>query len=66
MSLSKNVAKFQTYLWVINEEDDFKTAFELGAEGVMTDYPTKLTEWLNKNPQYWTGNKNNTSYEQMS
>ncbi|XP_076801122.1 lysophospholipase D GDPD1-like isoform X1 [Clavelina lepadiformis] len=42
-----------TYLWVLNEEEDFKTAFELGVEGVMTDCPTKLTKWLDENPQYW-------------
>nr|CAB3248666.1 glycerophosphodiester phosphodiesterase domain-containing protein 1-like [Phallusia mammillata] len=47
-----------TYFWVLNEEEDFKAAFELGAEGVMTDCPTKLSAWLDENPQYWIGRRN--------
>ncbi|KAL6470931.1 hypothetical protein MHYP_G00195810 [Metynnis hypsauchen] len=39
----------QVYLWVLNDEDDFKRAFDLGATGVMTDYPTKLKEFMEKN-----------------
>lgn len=42
----------QTYLWVLNEDDEFQAAFDLGVTGVMTDYPTKLRDFLNKNPQY--------------
>ncbi|GAB6029968.1 hypothetical protein CHUAL_005663 [Chamberlinius hualienensis] len=42
----------QTYLWVLNKEDDYEKAFRLGATGVMTDYPTKLRDFLDKNPQY--------------
>lgn len=39
----------QTFLWVINHEDEFEYAFdELGVAGVMTDYPTKLTEFLER------------------
>ncbi|XP_042896084.1 lysophospholipase D GDPD1 isoform X1 [Parasteatoda tepidariorum] len=38
----------QTYLWVLNEEEDFEKAFELGAVGVMTDYPTKLRKFLER------------------
>ncbi|XP_046735495.1 lysophospholipase D GDPD1-like [Diprion similis] len=34
------------YFWVLNKEDEFKEAFELGATGVMTDYPTKLKLFL--------------------
>ncbi|XP_068082417.1 lysophospholipase D GDPD1 isoform X3 [Anabrus simplex] len=41
-----------TYLWVLNYEDEFKKAFELGATGVMTDYPSKLKKFLKDNPQY--------------
>ncbi|KAL0973004.1 hypothetical protein UPYG_G00197590 [Umbra pygmaea] len=36
----------QVYLWVLNDEEDFKRAFELGASGVMTDYPTKLRHFM--------------------
>ncbi|XP_049952587.1 lysophospholipase D GDPD1-like isoform X1 [Schistocerca serialis cubense] len=42
----------QTYLWVLNYEDEFRTAFELGASGVMTDYPSRLKKFLEENPQY--------------
>uniref|UniRef100_H3AD63 Glycerophosphodiester phosphodiesterase domain containing 1 n=1 Tax=Latimeria chalumnae TaxID=7897 RepID=H3AD63_LATCH len=38
----------QVYVWVLNDEEDFKRAFDLGATGVMTDYPTKLKEFLAK------------------
>ena len=37
------------YLWVLNEEQDFDRAFDkLGATGVMTDYPTLLTKYLDE------------------
>ncbi|XP_073171318.1 lysophospholipase D GDPD1 isoform X1 [Lepidochelys kempii] len=36
----------QVYIWVLNEEQEYKRAFDLGATGVMTDYPTKLKEFL--------------------
>ncbi|KAF7699860.1 lysophospholipase D GDPD1 [Silurus meridionalis] len=36
----------QVYVWVLNDEEDFKRAFDLGATGVMTDYPTKLKEFM--------------------
>ncbi|MEI4867136.1 glycerophosphodiester phosphodiesterase family protein, partial [Klebsiella pneumoniae] len=29
----------QVYIWVLNDEEDFKRAFDLGATGVMTDFP---------------------------
>jgi hypothetical protein len=43
---------FQTYLWVLNDDDEFRKAFELGATGVMTDYPSRLKRFLMENPQY--------------
>uniref|UniRef100_A0A8C4QP89 Glycerophosphodiester phosphodiesterase domain containing 1 n=1 Tax=Eptatretus burgeri TaxID=7764 RepID=A0A8C4QP89_EPTBU len=36
----------QVYLWVLNEEADFKRAFDLGVTGVMTDFPSKLRQFL--------------------
>lgn len=37
----------QTYLWVLNEDEEFELAFNrLKVAGVMTDYPTKMTEYL--------------------
>ncbi|XP_035241488.1 lysophospholipase D GDPD1 [Anguilla anguilla] len=38
----------QVYVWVLNDEEDFQRAFALGATGVMTDYPTKLKEFMEK------------------
>lgn len=44
----------QTYLWVLNDDKDFTRAFKLGADGVMTDFPTKLKLYLDDHPQYRT------------
>lgn len=40
---------FQVYIWVLNDEDDFQRAFDLGATGVMTDFPTKLKDFMDRN-----------------
>ncbi|XP_058868326.1 lysophospholipase D GDPD1 [Acipenser ruthenus] len=40
----------QVHLFVLNEESEFRKAFDLGATGVMTDYPTKLRRYLDNNP----------------
>ncbi|KAG8513581.1 Lysophospholipase D GDPD3 [Galemys pyrenaicus] len=32
--------------WCLNEESDFEVAFNLGASGVLTDYPTALRHYL--------------------
>uniref|UniRef100_A0A4W6EUN3 Glycerophosphodiester phosphodiesterase domain containing 1 n=1 Tax=Lates calcarifer TaxID=8187 RepID=A0A4W6EUN3_LATCA len=37
------------YIWVLNDEDDFQRAFDLGATGVMTDFPTRLKDFMDKN-----------------
>ncbi|RTG80641.1 uncharacterized protein DC041_0002248 [Schistosoma bovis] len=44
--------KTPVFFWVCNNEEDMEKAFELGASGVMTDYPRKLTEFLKKHPEY--------------
>ncbi|XP_008069839.1 glycerophosphodiester phosphodiesterase domain-containing protein 3 [Carlito syrichta] len=36
----------QVVFWCLNEESDFEVAFNLGASGVMTDYPTALRRYL--------------------
>ena len=41
-----------TSLWVLNNEKDFKRAFDVGVQGVMTDYPSKLRAFLEENPHY--------------
>jgi len=40
------LAYSQVYFWVLNKDEEFKKAFELGATGVMTDYPTRLKLFL--------------------
>ena len=47
-----NKSNFQTYIWVCNTEEQFTAAFEVGAEGVMTDYPSLLKEYLDRNPKF--------------
>ena len=42
----------QVFLWVLNNEEDFDRAFKFGVDGVMTDFPTKLSQYLEQNPQY--------------
>ncbi|KAM3597671.1 uncharacterized protein V6R79_007852 [Siganus canaliculatus] len=39
----------QVHLFVCNEEEDIKCAFDVGATGVMSDYPTLLTSYLCRN-----------------
>jgi len=34
------------YLWVLNSEDEYQKAFEVGASGIMTDFPSKLAQYL--------------------
>ena len=36
----------QVIFWCLNEESDFEVAYNLGATGVMTDYPTALRRYL--------------------
>ncbi|KAK0138406.1 Lysophospholipase D GDPD1 [Merluccius polli] len=39
----------QVYIWVLNDDEDFQRAFDLGATGVMTDFPTKLKDFIERN-----------------
>jgi len=43
-----NKRGIQTYVWVLNTEEDFRRAAELGVTGIMTDYPSKLKQFLNE------------------
>ncbi|XP_029014717.1 lysophospholipase D GDPD3a [Betta splendens] len=49
-SLFKHLADrgIQVHLFVCNEEEDIKAALDLGATGVMTDYPALLTSYYRK------------------
>lgn len=42
----------QTYLWVLNENDEFERAFALDVTGVMTDFPTRLSQYLSDHPSH--------------
>ncbi|XP_061568255.1 lysophospholipase D GDPD3a [Cololabis saira] len=50
-SLFKHLAArgIQVHLFVCNEDEDIEAAFEVGATGVMTDYPTVLSNYLSRN-----------------
>ena len=36
----------QTYVWTLNAEDEFEKAFTCGVTGIMTDYPSLLSQYL--------------------
>ncbi|XP_003964517.1 lysophospholipase D GDPD3a [Takifugu rubripes] len=39
----------QVHLFVCNKDEDIKLAFDVGATGVMSDYPSLLTSYLSRN-----------------
>ena len=41
-------------MWVLNDEEEFETAVQLGVTGIMTDYPTKLKKFLSDHPDFVT------------
>ncbi|KAK2866016.1 hypothetical protein Q7C36_002072 [Tachysurus vachellii] len=51
-SLFEHLVKrgMQVQLFVCNNEEDIAAAFAVGATGVMSDYPTVLSEYLQKHP----------------
>uniref|UniRef100_A0A8C1ASY0 Glycerophosphodiester phosphodiesterase domain containing 3b n=1 Tax=Cyprinus carpio carpio TaxID=630221 RepID=A0A8C1ASY0_CYPCA len=51
-SLFEHLTKrgLQVQLFVCNEESDMEAAFAVGATGVMSDYPTLLTNFIKKHP----------------
>ncbi|XP_073983617.1 lysophospholipase D GDPD1-like [Rhodnius prolixus] len=42
----------QTYVWVLNYENEFKQVYDLEVTGIMTDYPTRLKKFLNSHHEY--------------
>jgi hypothetical protein len=45
----------KVYLWVLNTEEEFKYAIEnLGIDGIITDSPTKLIDFLKRNYDFET------------
>ncbi|KAF7705150.1 lysophospholipase D GDPD1 [Silurus meridionalis] len=51
-SLLEHLVKrgMQVQLFVCNNQEDMAAAFAFGATGVMTDYPTMLSDYLQKHP----------------
>ncbi len=37
------------YVWVLNSEEQFDRAMHVGVDGIMTDYPVKLAEYMRQN-----------------
>jgi len=51
------LSRVQTYLWVLNEEDEYARALYYGASGIMTDFPSRLSQYLdlrNHYSEHWT------------
>jgi glycerophosphoryl diester phosphodiesterase len=40
------------YYWVLNTEDEFREAIDLGINGIITDYPTRLINFIENNTEY--------------
>lgn len=38
----------KVHVWTVNEKEDMKRLIEMGVDGVMTDYPDRLLELLNR------------------
>eukprot|EP00918_Siedleckia_nematoides_P036108 GHVU01078506.1.p1 GENE.GHVU01078506.1~~GHVU01078506.1.p1 ORF type:complete len:256 (+),score=32.87 GHVU01078506.1:806-1573(+) len=38
-----------TYAWVLNEPEEFERADKLGVDGIMTDFPSTLRRYIDKN-----------------
>jgi glycerophosphoryl diester phosphodiesterase len=36
----------------VNNEEDFLKALDLGIDGIITDYPTRLVNFIKTNPKY--------------
>lgn len=45
-----NERGIQTYLWVLNDEEEFERALSCGVSGIMTDFPTRLSQFLENHP----------------
>ena len=40
------------YLWVLNTDEEFQEAMQLGVDGIMTDYPSRLASFLQSNQAF--------------
>jgi hypothetical protein len=39
---------------VLNSEEEFQYALDIGANGIITDYPLRLIQFIENNPEYKT------------
>ena len=39
-------------MWVLNSEEEFKYAIDLGTNGIITDFPQRLIQYIENNPEY--------------
>ncbi|XP_071791100.1 lysophospholipase D GDPD1-like isoform X1 [Asterias amurensis] len=52
------------YVWVLNSEEQFDRAMHVGVDGIMTDYPIKLAEYMRQNGHLAEKiHKNNDNYQ---
>ncbi len=40
------------YYWVLNTDEEFRRAIDLGVNGIITDYPTRLINFVENNQEY--------------
>lgn len=40
------------YYWVLNTDEEFRKAIDMGVNGIITDYPTRLISFIENNPEY--------------
>ena len=45
-----NAINIKVQVWTVNEEADMKRLLDLGAQGILTDYPHRLLRWMGRLP----------------
>lgn len=40
------------YVWVLNSEAEFGRALRCGVDGIMTDFPSRLTQFYKEHPEF--------------
>ena len=42
------------HVWTVNDPDDMRRLIDMGVDGIITDYPDRMFEILNKTPEVST------------